>query len=72
MVWYMKIEVDYIPGEKVMVKPISADGRVTGMFVGPHATEYKVRYYDGMKPCDEYFTSEDLQPLTTPEKWRGR
>ena len=58
-------ELKFTPNDRVRISPLEADGMVCGVFIGPHYTEYKVRYYDGMKPYDEYFLPEDLNPIQT-------
>ena len=58
-------ELKFAPNDRVKISPLEANGMVSGVYIGPQYVEYKVRYYDGMKPLDEYFLPEDLQPMQT-------
>jgi len=51
----------FSPNDPVKIKPIQAKGRVSGVFIGPHYTEYKVRYFEEMTSHDEYFNEDELE-----------
>lgn len=66
----MKIITKYSINDKVYILPLKITGRVQSIFVTNSGITFNTRYFDGLKPCDCYFTEDELS-LDEPKQEIG-
>lgn len=64
-----KIEVPFVLGEKVLIKPLdNIEGRIKAIWVTAHGTELDVRYASGGKIDHDYFLEDELKKIAEEKK----
>ncbi len=66
----MKLNTKFSVNDLIYIIPLKITGRVLAIYVAVTGTTFNVRYFDGLKPCDCYFTEDELS-LEQPENKVG-
>lgn len=59
----MEIKIDYNIDDKVNIKPLNLEGRVTGITITRDGLEIKCKYYAGNESKYDWFYEDELEHL---------
>ena len=57
----MKIETEYDIGDKVWITVLERPGKVSSIWITQKGIQYEVRYFEGGKLQEVYFTKDEIQ-----------
>jgi len=66
----MKINTKFSINDSLYIIPLKIKGKVLSLFFASTGLTYNVRYFDTLKPCDCYFTEDELS-LEEPKQEIG-